>query len=134
MRILYNIKKGVNSWHCFINYYKTGQKYIKLNDMWSISVKISQQWNTKICVKAYLKFTFFEHIWCITHYAHIIYCAFIRNLRWNKISYVILANKTQYEIQQPTGYSASKLYPIIRLKNEAGVSSFFEYAHKTNGY
>ena len=26
-------KKGVNSWDCFINYYKTGLKYIKLNDM-----------------------------------------------------------------------------------------------------
>ena len=31
--LFYNINKGVNSWHCFINYYKTGQKDIKQNDV-----------------------------------------------------------------------------------------------------
>ena len=34
MRIFYNIKKKVNSWHCFLNYSKTRQNYIKLNDMY----------------------------------------------------------------------------------------------------
>ena len=71
----------MNSWHYFINYYKIGQKYIKLNYMWWISVTISQpeslrlEFNVTLCFswsrvfKLHI-FLYSSRIWGLEFYIH----------------------------------------------------------------